>query len=165
MSRSWCRLPDPAERLAPPACPQPSPWAGAVPLGMAFSRFLREAEHVPAAKITSRNTLWKQESSSDASVRSAQSRVETDAPKGSSGCAARAGEHWFGGAKAWKQQIPVGCPQDGWVVARRDIEWAAQGGCGARDRVPVSPRSPSTVPCPATASPRPLGSLWLASVS
>lgn len=35
--------------------------AGAVPLGMAFSRFLCEAEHVPAAKITSVYTLWKQQ--------------------------------------------------------------------------------------------------------
>lgn len=37
------------------------PVAGAVPLGMVFSRFLCEAKHVPAAKITSLYILWKQE--------------------------------------------------------------------------------------------------------
>lgn len=53
----------PCSRIRPSAelCLLMGPVAGAVPLGMVFSRFLCEAKHVPAAKITSLCILWKQE--------------------------------------------------------------------------------------------------------
>ena len=56
LTPAMCSCPSSAE-----LCLLTRPVAGAVPLGMAFSRFLCEAEHVPAAKITSLYTLWKQE--------------------------------------------------------------------------------------------------------
>ena len=56
LAPAWCARVSSAE-----PCLLAGPVAGAVPLGMAFSRFLCEAEHVPAAKITSLYTLWKQE--------------------------------------------------------------------------------------------------------
>lgn len=60
------------------------PVAGAIPLGMVFSRFLCEAKHVPAAKITSLYILWKQEQQRHICLVWAEP-ARNQCPKGASG--------------------------------------------------------------------------------